>query len=747
MQADYLLGCPRYVLSITKTVNKMQYSNEIGFQKTDFSKWRLRTTKLGAQRWEYISESDDLNDPQSNLTKYLLNQPDFQAPDVITSPQSILDATKNGATFFEAIQDENSGCWPVQYKGPMFMTIGYVACHYFTKTPVPEHQKIEIVRYIINTAHPVDGGWGLHEVDKSTCFGTTINYVILRLLGLPANHPVCLKARKTLHKLGGAIGNPHWGKAWLAVLNLYKWEGVNPAPTELFALPYWVPIHPMKWWVHTRAIYIPLGYLSTAEIQCELDPLLEEIRSEIFTKPYDSIKFSNNRNKVCGVDLYYPHTSLLNGLNNIMVFYEKYLRPKWLMDYCNKKAYDLILKELENTKDLGIAPVSAAFETIVLYTVQGKSGEEFKKSFERMQEVLFLSPLGLTVMGTNGSQVWDCAFFIQYFFVAGLAELPEYHDVIVRSFEFLIRSQFDTECVGGSFRDKRKGAWPFSTKEQGYTVSDCTAESIKAIIMVMNSKSFDDVHDRYDITKLHDAIDVLLSLQNVGSFEFGSFSTYEKIKATPLLELINPAEVFGNIMVEYPYVECTDSSVLGLAYFHKYSSYKKDEIKLSIKRATDYIINSQQPDGSWYGCWGICFTYAGMFALEALAEINLDYSNSFVVQRGCDFLVSRQLPDGGWGESMKSSETHTYVSTRKSLVVQTSWALIGLLLADYPDKTVLRKAVDLLLQRQHETGEWKFEQVEGVFNHSCAIEYPNYKFLFPIKALGLYVQKYGNESI
>lgn len=726
----------------------MQYSDEIGVPKTDFSNWRLRTTKLGAQRWEYVENPSIHNtgDIQSNMTKYLLGQPDFQPPNV-SIPETVFEATKNGGLFFKHIQDEYSGTWPVQYKGPMFMTIGYVACCYFTKTEIPEFEKKELIRYIINTAHPVDGGWGLHEVDKSTCFGTTINYVILRLLGLSPSHPVCIKAKKLLQKLGGAIGNPHWGKAWLAVLNLYKWEGVNPAPTELFALHYSLPIHPMKWWVHTRAIYIPLGYLSTAKIQCDLDPLLLEIRSEIFTKDFDKIEFNKNRNNVCGVDLYYPHTKLLNCLNDVMVFYENWIRPNWLLNYSNQKAYDLILKELQNTQYLGIAPVSAAFETIVLYVEQGPNGEDFKKSINRLKEAQFLGPLGLTIMGTNGSQVWDCAFFIQYFFNAGLAELPEFHDAIVNSFEFLIRSQFDDDCVAGSFRDKRKGAWPFSTKEQGYTVSDCTAESIKAIIMVMNSEYYKDAHHEYDINKLNDAIDVLLSLQNVGSFEFGSFSTYEKIKATPMLELINPAEVFGNIMVEYPYVECTDSSVLGLAYFHKYSDYKKDEISLSIKRATEYIIKSQQVDGSWYGCWGICFTYAGMFALEALAEINLDYSNSEIVRKGCDFLVSRQLDDGGWGESMKSSETHTYVSTRKSLVVQTAWALIGLLLADYPDKTVLKRGIDLILERQQEFGDWKFEQVEGVFNHSCSIEYPNYKFLFPIKALGLYVKKFGDENI
>lgn len=192
----------------------MLYSDEIGIPRSDFSKWRLRTTKLGGQKWEYLDNPSD-SDRQDNLTKYLLNEPGFQPP-ITEKPKSILDATFNAANFFTSIQDENSGTWPVQYKGPMFMTIGYVAVCYFTKTPIPEYERRELIRYIINTSHPVDGGWGLHEVDKSTCFGTTINYVILRLLGLDASHPVCLKARRTLHKLGGAIGNPHWGKASLA---------------------------------------------------------------------------------------------------------------------------------------------------------------------------------------------------------------------------------------------------------------------------------------------------------------------------------------------------------------------------------------------------------------------------------------------------------------------------------------------------------------------------------------------------
>lgn len=41
-----------------------------------------------------------------------------------------------------------------------------------------------------------------HVEGYSTVFGTGLNYTVLRLLGVDAEHPVCVKARATLHKLG-----------------------------------------------------------------------------------------------------------------------------------------------------------------------------------------------------------------------------------------------------------------------------------------------------------------------------------------------------------------------------------------------------------------------------------------------------------------------------------------------------------------------------------------------------------------
>lgn len=117
-----------------------------------------------------------------------------------------------------------------------------------------------------------------HIEARSSVFGTGLNYVTLRLLGVDAEEPMMVRARNTLHKLGGCTGIPSWGKFWLAVLNVHSWKGVNPTPAELWLLPEWVPAHPWRWWIHTRNVYIPMSYISGKGFQAELDPLLRSLR-------------------------------------------------------------------------------------------------------------------------------------------------------------------------------------------------------------------------------------------------------------------------------------------------------------------------------------------------------------------------------------------------------------------------------------------------------------------------------------
>jgi lanosterol synthase len=246
------------------------------------------------------------------------------------------------------------------------------------------------------------------------------------------------------------------------------------------------------------------------------------------------------------------------------------------------------------------------------------------------------------------------------------------------------------------------------------------------------------------VERLKDSVDCLLLMQN----PTGGFTEYETTRASEKVEWLNAAEVFGGIMIGYDYPECTTASVTALSLFSKfYPDYRADEIRATKNKAVAYIKRVQRKDGSWYGSWGICFTYAAMFALESLASVGETYENSDNSRSGCDFLIEKQQADGGWGESYLSSEKHVYVQHEKSQVVQTAWACLALMEAQYPHKEPLERGIKLLMARQQRNGEWLQESIEGVFNQSCMISYPNYKFYWPIRALGLYSKKFGNDEL
>ncbi|GEQ72379.1 hypothetical protein JCM33374_g6066 [Metschnikowia sp. JCM 33374] len=160
---------------------------------------------------------------------------------------------------------------------------------------------------------------------------------------------------------------------------------------------------------------------------------------------------------------------------------------------------------------------------VVTFLEEGPDSAAFHGFLDKKDDVVFHGPQGLTVMGTNGVQVWDVAFMCQYLIMAGLSRHSQYHEMILKGYWFLRRSQFTEECVDGSYRDKRKGAWPFSTKTQGYTVSDCTVEK-KAIIMAekMMNTSGPQIVDKIE-ENLEDAVDRILFIQKHRSFEYGSF--------------------------------------------------------------------------------------------------------------------------------------------------------------------------------------------------------------------------------
>jgi lanosterol synthase len=607
------------------------------------------------------------------------------------------------------------GNWACEYGGPLFLLPGLVITWYVTNTPVSPAYATEIKRYLFARQHPVDGGWGLHVEGESSAFGTAMNYTILRLLGASEEDSRMIKARGKLHQLGGAMYGPHWAKFWLSVLGVMEWEAVNPVPPELWLLPDWVPIAPWRWWIHMRQVFLPMSYIWSKRFIGPSTPLTEKLRQELYVQPYELIDFAAHRNSISAVDNYHPKSWVLNFINVLLVLiWIPLLRTASLAKRAEAWVWRLVQYEDDNTDYAGLGPVNAPMNTLCCYIEEGPDSHSFQRHLDRLNDYMWMKNEGMLMNGTNGVQVWDTAFTIQAVVEAGLAEDPKWKPMLTNALHYLDNEQIRDEVKDRElcYRQSRKGAWPFSTKVQGYTVSDCTSEALKAIIQLQKMHNYTPVVSE---DRLQDAVDVLLTMQNKKS---GGFASYEPQRGSEYMELLNAAEVFGRIMVEYDYPECTTAVVTVLSLFQQFSDYRSTEIKKVKEEALRYIRNAQSMEGSWYGSWGICFTYAGMFALESLASVGEYYGNSERSKRGCDFLLGKQMADGGWGESYKGCEQKRYIHHEKSQVVQTAWACIALMEAEYPNKEPIKKALTMIMSRQQQNGEWLQEAIEGVFNCS-----------------------------
>ncbi|MBN3308394.1 ERG7 synthase, partial [Amia calva] len=710
---------------------------------TDLRRWRLSNVE-GRQSWSYVEDQDTADREQTMLEAYSLGLDTSKfipnSPPASTARQAAL----KGMQFYQLLQAED-GHWAGDYGGPLFLLPGLLITCHVAGIPLAEAWRREMVRYLRSVQLP-DGGWGLHIEDKSTVFGTSLSYTTLRILGVGPDDPDMVRARNNLHGKGGAVGIPSWGKFWLAILNVYSWEGLNTLLPEMWLFPTWMPAHPSTLWCHCRQVYLPMSYCYAVRLTAKEDSLVCSLRQELYVQDYSSIDWPAQRNNVAACDLYTPHSKLLTIAYVIMNVYEAHhstsLRKKAV-----EELYDHIKADDRFTKCISIGPISKTINMLVRWYADGPSSLAFQEHVSRIPDYLWLGLDGLKMQGTNGSQLWDTAFAVQAFLEADAQDRPELTSCLQHAHEFFNITQIPENPPDYEkyYRQMNKGGFPFSTRDCGWIVADCTAEGLKSVMLLQEKCPFITQHIPKE--RLFDAVNVLLSMRNPD----GGFATYETKRGGRLLELLNPSEVFGDIMIDYTYVECTSAVMQGLKHFHKiFPEHRTEEVRSTLQQGLEYCRRIQRPDGSWEGCWGVCFTYGVWFGLEAFACMGHTFNNGVVrseVQRACDFLLSKQMQDGGWGEDFESCEQRRYIQSETSQIHNTCWALLGLMAVRYPDDRVIERGIQMLINRQLSNGDWPQENIAGVFNKSCAISYTCYRNVFPIWTLGRFNRLYPASAL
>lgn len=624
----------------------------------------------------------------------------------------------------------DDGAWAGAYGGPMFLLPMYLALCHAAKRPPSETQRARMIAYF-ERAQNEDGSVGIHAEDPhGSLFCSALVYVALRMLGVPRDDARARRMLAFVRRHGSPLAAAQWAKVTLSLVGLYRWDGLTPLLPELWLLPYATPFHPARLWCHCRQVYLPMSWLYGRRASIADDDLIQALREELYDGAWSSIEWTSHRDTVAQVDAYRPPSRLLALANAAQRAVER-ITPDRVREMALGKVREHIAYEDEVTNFIDIGPVNKVLNAFVAFFDDPKS-EAFERAFAICENYLFDNELGTMMQGYNSSKLWDVAFATQA--IASTPTGNEHRSMLERAYGYVRDNQIldDVPRRKRFYRDASRGGWPFSNRAHGWPITDCTAEGLKCALALEGRFS-----PRIPEPLLRDAVTLILDWQN----DDGGWATYEKRRGGAWLEKLNPSQVFGDIMVDYSYVECTSACMQALrASLPRFGRRLAARSRRAIAKGERFLRSAQRRDGSFEGSWGVCFTYGTWFGVTGLLAAGAQTSDP-AIRAACDFLLAHQRSDGGWGEDGDSCRERRYVPSDTAGVVQTSWALSTLVRANHPNRPAKARAAKLLVDRQEADGSWAREPLVGVFNKTCLIDYDNYRHYFPLWALAEFARE------
>ncbi|RLE37163.1 squalene--hopene cyclase, partial [Candidatus Acetothermia bacterium] len=314
------------------------------------------------------------------------------------------------------------------------------------------------------------------------------------------------------------------------------------------------------------------------------------------------------------------------------------------------------------------------------------------------------------------SPVWDTGLAMIALQDAGL---PADHPALVKAGKWLLNEQI---FVGGDWQVKcngRPGGWAFEFDNDVYPDTDDSSVVMMALLRT-------DLPKRAKEFAISRGLEWLLAMQSSN----GGWGAFDRNNTRAFLREI-PFADFGE-MIDPPSVDVTAHIVELLGRL----GYKKGF--RPVDRALRYLKREQEPDGAWYGRWGVNLTYGIGYVLPALAAVGEDMRAPYV-RRAVEWLISHQNADGGWGERIEGYYDPAWRGRGPSTASQTAWAILALIAAGEIDRPATVRGISYLIETQKEDGGWDEPYFTGAgFPTDFMINYHFYRDVFPVMALGRY---------
>ncbi|WP_297297602.1 squalene--hopene cyclase [uncultured Methylovirgula sp.] len=613
-----------------------------------------------------------------------------------------LSTRDNGPALHAALQA--AADWMVQHQKPDGHWVGLVEsnacmeaqwCLMLWFLGLEDHPlRQRLAQAILATQRP-DGAWEIYRNAPNGDINTTVEaYAALRSMGHRDDEPAMLRAQQWIASKGGLRNVRVFTRYWLALIGEWPWEKTPNVPPEVIWLPKWFAFSIYNFAQWARATFMPIALLSARRPSRPLPP--ENRLDALFPEGRDRFDYDLPSKAGAGLwDKFFRNTDrALHALQN--------LGHRLGFGAVREAAVGHVLEWIIRHQDSdgvwgGIQP-PWIYSLMALYNEgYGVDHPVIAKGLAALDDPAWRVDRGEAswIQATN-SPVWDTMLTILAFNDAGMT--AAHPDAIDKAVQWVLDRQVR---VPGDWSIKlphvKPGGWAFEYANNFYPDVDDTAVALIALAPFRHDPKW---RARGIEEAIQRGIDWLIGMQSEG----GGWGAFDKDNNKAILTKI-PFCDFGEAL-DPPSADVTAHVVeafgkLGFSRTHP-----------TMVRALDYLKREQEPDGAWFGRWGVNYIYGTAAVLPALEAIGEEMSQPSI-GRACDWLVARQQDNGGWGESCGSYMDRDMAGRGPATASQTAWALMALLAAHRPqDRDTIERGC-LYLIRNQVNGTWNESDYTG----------------------------------
>ncbi|HZU11103.1 MAG TPA: squalene--hopene cyclase [Pseudacidobacterium sp.] len=634
--------------------------------------------------------------------------------------------------FIFSIQ-HHEGFWCGELEADSMLEADYIFMHRFLGTGDEARLKralTEMLRF-----QNEDGSWSIYPGGPGNISLSVKCYFACKLMGMTQDEPILVKAREWILAHGGVVQCNTFTKIYLCALGQYDYDAVPAVPPEIVLFPRWFyfNIYEISSW--SRAILVPLSIAYAKKPFKKIPP--EQGIDELFAGGRENADLRlqwDSRNKISWRNFFLLLDRMMHWAERV------HIRP--LRKIALKKAEKWMLERFEMSDGLG-AIYPAMLNAIIALRCLGYSLDDPQviRAMDEFEKLGIDAPGGTPDypeptfrMQPCMSPVWDTA---QAVFALGEAGVPRSDARMLKAADWLLSKEVRHKGDWAMKVHADPGGWYFEFNNEFYPDVDDTAQVLLALNKVDNPRE----RYQYDVCKR--AIDWIFAMQ----CKNGGWASFDKDNTKMIFQYIPFAD--HNAMLDPPTVDITGRILEMLA---AYGYTRKDK---RIEKAIKFIYSEQEPDGSWFGRWGVNYLYGTFLVLRGLEAIGV-WNHEPQIQQAAEWVRSVQNADGGWGESCGSYDDPTSRGVGISTPSQTAWAILGLLAAGDTRSDSVAKGVRWLLEHQQEDGGW--DESIGVGRQRQAIytgtgfprvfylAYHQYRNYFPLLALTTYKRAMEREE-